>query len=234
MADDTRVDERGRAYKGSQLQMQIYVNRRRDELNQAVCESLPALADAEVSWVAPLEADGFVEPRDSAFLAAVEQSRLADNLATFWPKGGPVWDGLAAVRIEGSPAGVLLVEGKAYPGEMKSSCSATDPDSLSMIENALAATRDALAFDGDNSQWMFGYYQLANRLAHMVWLRRQGVPAWLVFLLFTDDVGHVATSEEEWRSSIADVESALGVSLLTRDDVAHVLLPARPRSDLAP
>ena len=37
----TRVDDLGRAYAGSQLQIQIYVNQRSEELSQEVIQGLP-------------------------------------------------------------------------------------------------------------------------------------------------------------------------------------------------
>ncbi len=40
----TRVDDVGRAYAGSQFQIQIYVNRRSEELFQKVIRGLPDLA----------------------------------------------------------------------------------------------------------------------------------------------------------------------------------------------
>ena len=40
----TKVDKLGRAYVGSQLQIQIYVNRRSEELSQKVFDELPDLA----------------------------------------------------------------------------------------------------------------------------------------------------------------------------------------------
>ena len=36
----TRVDDQGRAYAGSQLHIQIYANRRREELNRAVLDAV--------------------------------------------------------------------------------------------------------------------------------------------------------------------------------------------------
>ncbi len=43
-----RLDERGVAYAGSQLQMQIYVNRRSPELSRSVLDALPSLASLDV------------------------------------------------------------------------------------------------------------------------------------------------------------------------------------------
>jgi hypothetical protein len=54
-----RVDEFGRAYAGSQLQIQTYVNRLQQQLDAAILEALPELAagGASLQWVSPLERD---------------------------------------------------------------------------------------------------------------------------------------------------------------------------------
>jgi hypothetical protein len=117
-----RVDELGRAYAGSQLQIQICVNRRPDELSRHVLEVLPSLASlgANIRWVSPLESEKFVEYQDRAFLRAVGLERVAGQLNQFWPRGGPVWDALAAVEFEKYPGvkGVILVEAKSHPAEV--------------------------------------------------------------------------------------------------------------------
>jgi hypothetical protein len=51
----SRTDEHGRAYKQSQLQMQLYVNRRQPALTGAVLDALPSLGELQPSltWVSP-------------------------------------------------------------------------------------------------------------------------------------------------------------------------------------
>jgi len=58
-----RADDVGRAYAGRQLQIQIYVNQRSEELSQKVIQGLPALASLHphLNWVSPLEEGRFVE-----------------------------------------------------------------------------------------------------------------------------------------------------------------------------
>ena len=89
-----RVDKLGRAYAGSQLQIQIYVNRRSEELSQKVFQGLPdlALLHPHLNWVSPVEEGRFVECQDAAFLKACGLKHLSDDLSAFWPYGGPVWD----------------------------------------------------------------------------------------------------------------------------------------------
>lgn len=227
---EKRADELGRAFKGSQLQVQVYVNRRQAELSTAIGDAL-GLAGSSIIWVSPLEHDGFKELQDKAFLEAVGQLSAGMNLAEFWPANGPVWDALATVRVSGSPEGVMLAEGKSYPGEMRSDgCKAT-PDSRSKIEAALERTRGWLGA-GDSQAWMGDYYQFANRLAHLFFFRELvGVPAWLVSLCFTDDP-HCPTSIDEWRMGLAGAREALGLAGRHIPFYADVFLPARAREEL--
>ncbi len=80
----TRVDEFGRAYAGSQLQIQIYVNRRSEELSQKVLQGLSDLASLHprLNWVSPLEKDRFAEYQDSAFLKACGLEHLSAEAKT--------------------------------------------------------------------------------------------------------------------------------------------------------
>ena len=231
MGDMTRTDDEGRAWKGSQLQTQIYVNRRPTELEAIIRESADGLDNAEITWHAPMEASRFREPRDAEFLQLAGLEHLRDSLAGFWPKGGPVWDGLASVQSN-KGAGVILLEGKSYPDEMKSACRASSQNSRARIEAAITETRHKLKSSGSVEPWLNEYYQLANRLAHLVWLRDQGVSAWLVLACFADDKHHVATTSTDWESAIANAGDSLGVDLAEISGVVHVILGARPRSEL--
>lgn len=97
---DSKVDELGRAYAGSQLQTQIYVNQRSEELSQKVIQELPDLASLHprLNWVSPLEKDRFAEYQDVAFLNTCGLEHFSAELKAFWPRGGPVWDALASIE----------------------------------------------------------------------------------------------------------------------------------------
>jgi len=117
MAD--RGDETGAAYAGSQLQTQLYVNKRTAALDDALRDAFAQLRGAEFEWRSPLAADNYHEYWDKAFLERVELGHHAAGLKAFWPTGGPHWDALAIVRRSGDARpGVLLAEGKSYPGEL--------------------------------------------------------------------------------------------------------------------
>ena len=233
MAD--RVDASGAAYAGSQLQTQLYVNRRTDQLGAAIRAEFAELADAEFEWRSPLAADGYAEYWDKAFLERVGLARHATELKAFWPTGGPHWDALAVVNLAGSDRpGVLLGEGKSYPGELYGSGCQAAPKSMSrtLIEKSLGWTQQHIGVTSrTRTDWCGPLYQNANRLAHLCWLRSLGIRAWLVHLLFLDDP-HGPTSAAEWQSALTTVDEELGLTGLPLDAAGHVLLPAGNRQEL--
>lgn len=230
-----RVDDSGRAYAGSQLQIQLYVNRRADELSQHVLEALPSLASlgSDIRWVSPLESERFVEYQDRAFLRAVGLEHLASQLSGFWPSGGPVWDALAAVGFEKYPGvkGVILVEAKSHASEVYGGGCRAAPRSRKTIEAALGATKAWLGVP-ENADWAGPLYQSANRLAHLYFFREVArVPAWLVNVYFLDDP-HSPTTLEEWQPAIAQVKAELGLTRIAIPHSAELFLPAGSRHEL--
>jgi hypothetical protein len=107
-----RVDASGKAFKGSQYQLQRYVNEFPSELERALRATIPDLAGSTITWRSPIASDGYREYRDAAFLDRIGLTELRPALLEFWPRGGPVWDGLAQVGSD-PPTGVLLVEAKS-------------------------------------------------------------------------------------------------------------------------
>jgi hypothetical protein len=166
-----RVDESGAAFAGSQLQTQIWVNRRSERLSALVCDAFADLAGASISWVSPTRPDGYREYQDQAFLRRVGLGRLSADLSAFWPAGGPVWDGLGIVT-EGEGNGVILLEGKSYPRELYGSGCQAGPTSRTKIVAALIATQKWLGVDQSLETWCGPLYQTANRLAHLYWFNQ--------------------------------------------------------------
>lgn len=223
-----RTDADGSAHKGSQRQLQEYVNNARSELNQQIFGAISSLPrSCGLRWVSPLkgneEQEGYQEYSDAKFLIAVRQADLSFELQRFWPSGGPSWDALAIVYT-GGPPGVLLVEAKAHPGEIASSCGAKDQISKQKINGGLNATKSWLGVD-KRSDWFSQYYQSANRLAHLYFLREIAkVPAWLANLYFVDDASHISTTRVEWDKKIAEVEECLRLRRPPSPYVGNVFL----------
>jgi len=231
MTDNTssRTDASGEAYAASQRQIQIYVNRRTDELSSHIAEALndhgAAISPRRIAWVSPLPADGYREYHDSAFLQKVGLTSSAAALRAFWPAGGPVWD---ALGVANDCAGVLLVEAKSHPPEVYGPGCRTGRASRRKIDAALERTGQWLGAP-PTVDWTGPLYQSANRLAHLCFLRRIiGVPAWLVNVYFLDDPPS-PTTLPQWTTALAEVKSRLGLADAHVPYAADVFLPACDR-----
>src|SRR6185437_4504553 len=228
-----RSDVSGRAYAGSQRLIQHYVNIETDSLNRAIegtfgCQFGPR-------WVSPHESDGYREYKDREFLTATGPCHSQNHLSEFWPNGGPRWDALASVESGGG--GVLLVEAKSHIPEMYAGkCKATSAISLQMIDSSISRAKNWLAVDNAINwlgQYHYSYkgqmrsgslYQMANRIAHLYFLREiLGINAWFVNLCFIDDP-HSPTAQTEWNLGLAEAKKNMGIAAVPF--AADVFLPA--------
>jgi len=174
-----------------------------------------------IEWLSPREHDEWAEYRDAEFLHRLGRHDLVESLQAFWPKCGPRWDGL------GKPTGdgVVLVEAKSHLGELTSKCGA-GKDSLPLISGSLGWAKCRFgAFATSN--WHGPYYQYANRLAHVEFLRHHGVDTVLVFVYFCDDTTMPKpVSAEEWMAHLPTVHSHLGIQHdLSSRGVINVFVP---------
>lgn len=188
------------AAKGSQKWLQHFV--------ETAPSRLQPKELGPMTWISPRAADDFAEHRDGAMLQRLELTDLAPELAGFWPSRGPVWDGLARAGQTR-----VLVEAKSHPAEFLSPPSAArDPGSIARIAAAFATVKAALGAD-DRSDWSRVFYQYANRLAFLWFLRGQGVDARLLFVSFTGDHEmHGGASVDTWKALFRAADYALGLS----------------------
>jgi hypothetical protein len=119
-----------------------------------------------VRWVSPLAEDNFAEYRDASFLVRLGLEALTPNLREFWPARGPQWDALGVFD-----GGIVLVEAKAHIREFFSPPTTASGRSLEQIRVAFALTRASLGAS-EKSAWESSFYQYANRIAHLDFLRR--------------------------------------------------------------
>jgi hypothetical protein len=207
--DPSRTNITGRAYAGSQRQIQTYVNERTSELCHAVAVALQPskLDESAIRWVSPLVADNYSEYRDEEFLEIIGAGHLAPKLPEFWPRGGPCWDALA--RLDGG--GCVLVEAKSHVPEVYGNGCGASGDSLSLIKSSLAGTKAWLGVSPD-ADWLGRLYQSANRLAYLYFLREIGkVDAFLANVYFTGDP-HSPTTRQQWDEGIGAVSEQLGIA----------------------
>ena len=180
----------GRASAGSRLQLQDLINDRSADLHSLLRDASASFHDfsgRDPEWVSPLAEDDYCEYQDGAFLAAVGLERLASNLKSFWPRGGPVWDGLARIRSANGKEGVLLVEAKSRRTENAGPDYACRAErSLGRITQQLETVKASLGVEA-GVNWLGDYYQHANRIAHLWFLHAEEIPTWLVYVYFVGD-----------------------------------------------
>ena len=192
--------------RGSLKWIQRLVTLRPGICDVQLCAQGALLNRGTLEWLSPNRDDDWAEYRDAAFLRRIGHLELIEALNQFWPQRGPQWDGLA----RDTSGAIYLFEAKAHTGEMTSNCQAS-PKSRARIETAVSDTKVAFGAAPD-ADWLIGYYQYANRLAHLHFLRRAGVNAWLVFLYFINDAEmRGPNSEEAWNDHLELVHRQLGL-----------------------
>lgn len=195
------------AIRGSQKWLQILVNKCPEVLSRDIASHLNLAPSEQVHWLTPLAGDDYAEYQDEAFLSRLDVQLEQRPLASFWPRRGPVWDGLG-VTDRGD---LLLVEAKSHIPELLSTAAASEL-SLARIQASLNETKNYLGVN-EPSDWTTPFYQYANRLAHLYLLRvLNKLPAYLVFVYFVNDhEQHGPTTQAEWEEALAPLKSQLGV-----------------------
>lgn len=110
--------------------------------------------------------------------------------------------------------------------------SATSPASIERIQAALAETQRWLEVDKPMEAWLRPYYQTANRLAMLYWLRRElgDDRAWLVHLCFLNDPTHIISTRQQWEVAFVEADAHLGLRHPV-PNYAHVFLDGIARPD---
>jgi hypothetical protein len=201
------------ALKGSQRLLQLAVHAQSPALNLPLVSAMGLPEATQVRWKSPLQSEGFKEYHDDEVFGALEISP-PPAMHDLWPRRGPRWDGLAVIdTAQGPPAGkqVVLVEAKAHLTELISGGTRALEPAATLIRASLQGVRDRLA-PGSDADWSSRYYQYANRLAHLCFLRDRGVDAHLAFVYFFNAPGmRGPTSAGGWQAAIETVEKHLGL-----------------------
>ena len=211
--------------KGSLNQIQLWVNNDPNTLNQSIENAIPALAGDPINWHSPLQSHSYSEYRDGDFLDLLGLSMYKSALQSFWPKGGPQWDALAKTKS----GKIILVEAKGNETELRSSCQAKAASSISRIESSLDATKRHYGIN-PNKDWMIGFYQYANRLAHLYFLSELcKVETYLVFIHFLDDKSvNGPQTEAEWQKALHPMYAQLGLANnWPQNPVANIFIKAK-------
>jgi len=199
-----------KAKRGSQKWIQAIINFCPEFINAIIKEKLKPLSGQEICWTSPLKQDELAEYRDTAFLKNIHLQELSAELKQFWPQNGPQWDALGKTSDNKA---IILVEAKANVPELVCFCGAKDKDSIATISASLAETQRWLKCRNPSIDWKCGFYQYANRLAHLYFLREKAQKeAYLVFLYFVEDSTYLSTSEEAWNSALELQKKLMGLA----------------------
>ena len=188
------------ASKGSQKWLQELVNGCPELLNRELAPRLNIAPDA-VNWLSPIRDDAYAEYRDGDFLDRLGIDHATVPLKSFWPSQGPQWDGLANAK----GGQIILLEAKAHIRELHGGGTEAGPRSLKLIRSSLEATRQFIGVTRSPDWASSAFYQYANRLAYLYFLRElNGIDAFLVFLYFLNakemsaDNTLVPRTKREW------------------------------------
>jgi hypothetical protein len=171
------------------------------------------LAPSRIEWL-PFPHDSRGNEREFqgiAFLPPDARKGLMDAWRKFWPQKGrkQSWDAIAR-----SSDTWFLVEAKANQPEFCSPGTRSEGEPRKQIERSLNRTKRSLGVHRYVS-WIDSYYQYANRLAILDFLRRNKVDARLVFIYFIDahfpDDTPCPTSEADWKRLIEARRLTLGL-----------------------
>ncbi|SHF28827.1 hypothetical protein SAMN02745157_2110 [Kaistia soli DSM 19436] len=169
---------------------------------------LSAAGGSELRWYSPLAADSYAEYRDEACLGLLGQLHLADALQDFWPARGPQWDALAKT----DSGAVVLVEAKSQISELFSPGTAIGEAARLKVDAVFENLADRLKAASRRARWTEHFYQLANRLAYLDFLRRHDVEAWLVLVNFVGDAEmHGPHSDAAWEAAYQVVWHVMGL-----------------------
>ena len=123
---------------------------------------------------------------------------------------GPQWDALAV----GEKKEVFLVEAKANIEEIVSPGTGASRTSKSLIRKSLQETKEYLNIKKD-TDWSGTFYQYTNRLAHLYFLWKNKVKAYLLFIYFIGDSSftdkYTPGTRAEWEAALLVMKTFFGV-----------------------
>ena len=200
---------------GSECHLLRWMGRHRRAFDSAVRQALGKSSGA-VDWLDFHFAPGRDWP-DAEWkgLDFITEDVVRDDWRTWWPQGRGIhnWD---AVGWWGNPANreVVLMEAKAHPGELGSPWGATADDSRERIKRSLTKTAASLGITSID-RWMNDYYQLANRLAVVHFLRKHGYHPHLLLVYFVGDLIGAGRKPPQtvdgWKAPLADQKEKMGL-----------------------
>ena len=171
----------------------------------------------------------------------IEDPQVHESWCDFWPQSGNSqnWDAVGRLRFQDHDEW-LLVEAKAHLNELKSSCQATNQNSIAKINAALTKTINHFCDPPvPVERWLSPYYQYANRLAALYFLMKAcnpPIPARLLMMCFCGDQRDDADCPQkaaEWEQALEAMYARLGISPRSElsQRVQHLYLDVNPKTN---
>ncbi len=170
----------------------------------------------------------------STFLRQNFDPKKAEAITKWWITKGtatPKWDLISTCTIN-DKRGILLVEGKAHKGELKTDKKSNPKSGDSIINHeeigkAIDSVNEIIKHKIESSDIKLSRdecYQFSNRVAHAWWLANQGIPVVLLYLGFLNvyDLNEdnkkykykLFTSPEDWKTCFEEHTKLVGANKL--------------------
>ena len=223
-----RIPQNGSPARRSKRWTQFYVNEQPEVLNRVILDACGLSETNKVTWVSPLKDDDYAEYSDQDFIDKLELPQLEKPLREFWPTGGANWDALAKGNGQ-----VFIVESKANLPELATTPTQAKGESRLRILAAFTEVQSSVGTHANRRNpelWANAFYQYANRIAHLYFLRElNSINAHLLFLDFINDPDSgddAVRCVADWHSLTQLVEACLGIPKANRlrDYIHHIHL----------
>ncbi|MCL5104234.1 MAG: hypothetical protein M1133_08980 [Armatimonadetes bacterium] len=200
---------------GSEWHLMRYLGRHRNRLNEKVCQVTGAQLVDWLDFPFGDQRPYLAEHKGLEFLFGETADSLKEKWAQFWPQSGNSqnWDAVGWLR-NGTQYELLLVEAKCHETELTSDCGAKERGGRSLIVKSLDEAKSAFGAT-KGAPWTGPYYQYCNRLAVLHFLRKNQIPARLLFIYFTGDImgsRNCPVSEAGWEKILQVMYDHIGIS----------------------
>ncbi|GGD26403.1 hypothetical protein [Flavobacterium orientale] len=196
----------------SEFWLRKLINEHSNLLNEYLLENKIISKKDIIEWLSPISNDDNAEYYDEEFLEKlkIDKNKLKIPLKEFWPSGGPRWDGIGKTNTNK----YFLIEAKAHIEEaVDYGSGAKAIKSINLIEKSIEEAKNFYS-NNQSAYWQKPFYQYANRLAHLYYLKELNeLNAYVIFIYFCNAPDVVKpTSKEEWTGHIRTIEKVFALN----------------------
>ena len=220
---------------GSEFQLLRFLGYHRSELEESILKNtnINPKSSYKMVWL-ERKLNGEYEGID--FLPKSIQTKISKDWKAYWPQRGNAqnWDAVIHCLPASQNANLkekwIIVEAKAHLQELKSNSGAKDIKSIEKINEAFNLTKQQFGIDV-KINWLKDYYQLANRLAFINFMRNNGIECSLLNIYFingwpVESNKNVAT-KNDWKKAIDDEYQYLGVNSQAKKYISEIFIDCK-------